>query len=53
MRHPTQETVTRDLTLEELDDQLAEQLPARELMCCSPCCCQPSICLTVSCCVVL
>ena len=41
----------RDLTFEEIDEQLAEQLPSRELMgssccrssCCNPCdpCCQP------------
>jgi hypothetical protein len=27
----------RDLTLREIDDQLAEQLPSRELMGCHPC----------------
>ena len=48
---------TRELTLEELDQELAEQLPARDLMgcynpCCHPCApppCAPSI--TVSVCV--
>lgn len=46
---------TRELTLEELDQELAEQLPARDLMgcynpCCHPCApCAPSI--TVSICV--
>jgi hypothetical protein len=29
---------TRELTFEELDQELAEQLPARDLMCCyNPC----------------
>jgi hypothetical protein len=43
----------RDLTFEEIDEQLAEQLPSRELMgssCCrSSCCnpCQPSCEITV------
>jgi hypothetical protein len=30
-----------DVTVEELDAELAEQLPARELMCCCRCC--PSV----------
>jgi hypothetical protein len=43
----------RDLTFEEIDEQLAEQLPSRELMgssCCrSSCCnpCQPECVITV------
>ena len=45
----------RELTLEELDQELAEQLPARDLMCCGnscchPCCpppCCPTICVSV------
>lgn len=48
---------TRELTLEELDQELAEQLPARDLMCCyNPCShpcapppCEPTI--TISVCV--
>ena len=54
---------TRELTFEELDQELAEQLPARDLMCCyNPCShpcapppCQPcaptitvSVCVSVS-----
>jgi hypothetical protein len=35
-----------EVTLQELDDELAEQLPARELMCCGRCC--PSIEVEVS-----
>jgi hypothetical protein len=33
----------RELTLAEIDEQLAEQLPSRELMgsCCRPSCCNP------------
>jgi hypothetical protein len=34
----------RELTIQELDTQLAQQLPARELMCGAPsshCCCAP------------
>ncbi len=51
---------TPELTLEELDQELAEQLPARDLMCCyNPCChpCPPPPCqpcaptITVSVCV--
>jgi hypothetical protein len=30
-----------EVTLQELEDELAEQLPARELMCCGRCC--PSV----------
>ena len=44
-----EETTTRELTLDELDAQLAEQLPVRELMgsyCnpCNSCCPQPPEC---------
>lgn len=46
----------RELTTQELENQLAEQLPPRELMCCSPCspcqpCCPPPPCLEVSVCI--
>ena len=52
---------TRELTLEELDQELAEQLPARDLMCCyNPCShpcappchpCGPSVDINVNVCV--
>ena len=46
---------TREMTVEELDQELAEQLPARDLMCCyNPCShpcspppCEPVICVNV------
>jgi hypothetical protein len=46
---PTEELDTRELSVEELEDQLAEQLPARELMggCCRSCGCGPSISVSV------
>jgi hypothetical protein len=36
----------RELTIHEIEAELAEQLPARELMgsCCQPSCCHPSCC---------
>jgi hypothetical protein len=52
----------RDLTFEEIDEQLAEQLPSRELMgscgrssCCNPCdpCCQPKCEIEIKVCVAL
>jgi hypothetical protein len=53
----------RELTIHELDSELAEQLPARELMCCcqppsccSPCCPPPpciDVCCNISACVSL
>ena len=47
----------RDLTFEEIDKQLAEQLPSRELMgsCCNPCnpCCRPVITVKVGLCLSL
>jgi len=53
----------RDLTFEEIDEQLAEQLPSRELMgssgcrssCCNPCdpCCQPKCEVEVRVCLAL
>jgi len=54
----------KELTIAELDEQLAEQLPVRELMggCCHPCyhpccpppchpCCPPPPCVSVEVCV--
>jgi hypothetical protein len=48
----------RDLTFEEIDKQLAEQLPSRELMgsCCRPCCnpcCKPECTITLKVCIAL
>ena len=43
---------TPELTIEDLDQELAEQLPARDLMCCYNPCCEPSCCISVCCCSV-